>query len=277
MEVGSRRELRRINHAQNLHNKYSLIISFFILLTLAFSLLTFMNPNFMKKQLAKENNSVVVERYLNNKFDNFADSINANRDGDTSNILTTKQTKPIANAMIDYTLGIHLFRTENASVAQKIKAVIFNKINDNSSTEAQSVKKILKKNNTQGIYAIITGFNLSNLTLAANIETLFVLINALLIILCIISLISVIKNMTLHLSGKKFFHTLSGAGMWTGSLCIVIYGILALLPLLFSIESLPLAIGYWLEVASGIFLELVIIGVILFIISTIAWQLTSVN
>lgn len=277
MEVGSRSELRRINHAQNLHNKNSLILSFFILLTLVFSLVTFMNPNFMKKQLAKENNSVVVERYLNNKFDNFADSINANRNGDTSNILTTKQTKPIANAMIDYALGFHLFRTENASVAQEIKTVIFTKINDNSSTEAQSVKKILKKNNTQGIYAIITGFNLSNLTLAANIETLFVLVNILLSILCFISLISVIKNMTLRLPGKAFFHALSSAGMWVGALCILIYGVLALTPLLFNVESLPLAIGYWLEIASGIFLELVIIGVGLFIISTIFWQLTSSN
>lgn len=277
MEVGSRSELRRINHAQNLHNKNSLILSFFILLTLVFSLVTFMNPNFMKKQLAKENNSVVVERYINNKFDNFADLINANRNGDTSNILTTKQTKPIANAMIDYTLGFHLFRTENASVAQEIKTVIFTKINDNSSTEAQSVKKILKKNNTQGIYAIITGFNLSNLTLAANIETLFVLVNSLLSILCFISLISVIKNMTLRLSGKAFFHALSSAGMWVGALCILIYGILALTPLLFNVESLPLAIGYWLEIASGIFLELVIIGVGVFIISTICWQLTSSN
>lgn len=277
MEVGSRSELRRINHAQNLHNKQSLILSFFILITLVFSLVTFMNPNFMKNQLAKENNSVVVERYLNNKFDNFADSINANRNGDTSNILTTKQTRPIANVMVDYTLGFHLFRTENASVAQEIKTVIFTKINDNSSTEAQSVKKILKKNNTQGIYAIITGFNLSNLTLAANIETIFVLVNILLSILCVISLISVIKNMSLRLSGKAFVHALSSTGMWIGTLCILIYGILALTPLLVSVESLPLAIGYWLEIASGIFLELVIIGVGVFIISTIFWQLTSAN
>ncbi|QNQ81711.1 hypothetical protein FP435_07340 [Lactobacillus sp. PV037] len=277
MQVGSRSELRRINHAQNLHNKKSLILSFFILLTLIFSLVTFMNPSFMKKQLAKENNSVVVERYINDKFDNFANSINANRNGDTSNILTTKQTKPIADAMIDYTLGFHLFRTETASVAEEIKTVIFTKINDNSSTEAQSVKKILKKNNTQGIYAIITGFNLSNLTLAANIETLFVLVNVLISVLCIISLIAILKDMMLHLSGKGFFHTLSSAGMWTGALSIIIYGILALTPMLFSVESLPLAIGYWLEIASGIFLELVIIGVGLFIISTICWQLTSSN
>ncbi|MBD5430017.1 hypothetical protein [Lactobacillus sp.] len=275
MVAGSRSELRRIDQAQNAHNKRSLVFIIFTVITLGFSLLTFMNPNFMKKQLAKESNAVVAERFVNERFDNFAETIGADRNGDTSNILTEKQTKPIANAMVDYTLGIHWFRAENASLAEKIRQVILKKIDGNSSQEAQSVKSHLKKYNNRGIYSVITGFNLSSVTLSANIETLFVVINALIIMMCLLSLFSVIRNMTTLLSKKGIVHAIMGAIMWVGALFMIIYGLLAAVPLIFNVEGLIFSIGYFLEVASGIFLELVIVGVILFVISTILWQLTT--
>lgn len=277
MVVDSRTELRRIDQAKGAHNKRSLIFILFTVITLTFSLLTFMNPSFMKKQISKESNAVVVERFVNERFDNFAETIGADRNGDTRNILTEEQTKPIANAMVDYTLGLHWFRAENASLAEKIRQVILKKIDANSSQEAQSVKSHLKKYNSQGIYSVINGFELSSITLCANIETLFVVINIIFIIMCLLSSVSVIRSMKMLLTKKDLLHTIMAACMWTGALIMVIYGLLAAVPLIFNVEGLILGIGYFLEVASGIFLELVIIGVILFVISTIAWQLTNTD
>lgn len=275
MVAGSRSELRRIDQAQNAHNKRSLVFIIFTVITLSFSLFTFMNPNFMKKQLAKESNAVVAERFINERFDNFAETIGADRNGDTSNILTEKQTKPIANAMVDYALGVHWFRAENASVAEQIRQVILKKIDSNASQEAKSVKSHLKKYNSRGIYSIINGFNLSSMTLIANIETLFLVVNAIVIIMCLLSLFSVVRSMNSLLSKKGLIHAFMAATMWTGALMIIIYGLLAAVPLIFNVEGLIFGIGYFLEVASGIFLELVIIGVILFVISTVLWQLTT--
>ena len=84
--------------------------------------------------------------------------------------------------MIDYTLGIHLFRAENSSLASQIRKVILTKIDDNSSMEAKSVQEKLKKNKESGLYAIITSFGLANATLAANVELVFLILNILVII-----------------------------------------------------------------------------------------------
>ena len=63
--------------------------------------------------------------------------------------------------------------------------------------------------------------------------------------------------------------------MWTGTLLILVYGLFALIPTIFGVEGLFFNFGYFLEIASGIFLELVITGVALFIISTLIWELTD--
>lgn len=111
MAVRTRSELRRIDQAQTVHDKRSFGIAIFTIVVLFFGLVTFMNPIFMKSQIAKESNGVVAERYINQKFDNFAAAIGADRSSNnsTNNLLTVEQTRPIADAMIDYTLGIHLF------------------------------------------------------------------------------------------------------------------------------------------------------------------------
>lgn len=275
MVEGSRSELRRIDQAQTLHYKRSLTFIFFTIITLTFSLFTFMNPSFMKNQIAKESNSVVVERFVNERFDNFAETIGADRDGDNRNLLTVKQTQPIANALIDYSLGIHWFRAENASVAEQIRQVILHKIDDNSSTEAKSVQDKLKKFNRSGVYSVITGFDLAMTTLAANIETLFLVINIVVIVMCLLAGTSIFKTLNTLVSKRRLTHIVAAAAMWTGGILIIAFTILAIIPLIFNVEGLILNIGYFLEIASGIFLELVIIGVAVFIISTIVWQLTA--
>lgn len=275
MVEGSRTELRRLTQSQATHYKRSLVFIIFTVVTLLFSTLTFMNPAFMKDQINKESNTVVVEHFVNQRFDNFAKTIGAERQDDTSNLLVEAQTKPIAEAMIDYTLGVHWFRAENAQLAEQIRQVILKKIDENSSSEAQSVQSTLKKYSQSGIYSIITGFNLAGITLAANLETLFLVINVVVIVMCFLAGYSLLKSISEFSNKRGVIHLITAAGMWAGALIIVVYSLLALIPQIFSVEGLILNIGFFLEIASGIFLELVIIGVIIFVINTIIWQLTS--
>ena len=277
MAVRTRSELRRIDQAQTVHDKRSFGIAIFTIVVLFFSLVTFVNPIFMRSQIAKESNGVVAERYINQKIDNFAAAIGADRSSNnsTNNLLTVEQTRPIANAMIDYTLGIHLFRAENSSLASQIRKVILTKIDDNSSMEAKSVQEKLKKNKESGLYAIITSFGLANATLAANVELVFLILNILVIIFVGILAYQQIKRLKEIVSTGRLINMFAAGGMRASLGLIVIFGLLAFIPTIFNVEGLILNIGYFLEIASGIFLELVIVGVVLFVISTVTWQLTS--
>lgn len=277
MAVRTRSELRRIDQAQTVHDKRSFGIAIFTIVVLFFGLVTFMNPIFMKSQIAKESNGVVAERYINQKFDNFAAAIGADRSSNnsTNNLLTVEQTRPIADAMIDYTLGIHLFRAENSSLAGQIRKIILTKIDDNSSMEAKSVQEKLRKNKNGGLYAIITSFGLANATLMANIEIVLLVLSILIIIFVGILTYQQIKRLQEIVSTRRLIHMVAAGGMRAAICMIVIFGLLAFIPTIFDVEGFILNIGYFLEIASGIFLELVIVGVVLFVISTITWQITS--
>ncbi len=277
MTVRTRSELRRIDQAQTVHDKRSFGIAIFTIVVLFFGLVTFMNPIFMKSQISKESNGVVAERYINQKFDNFAAAIGADRSSNnsTNNLLTVEQTRPIADAIIDYTLGIHLFRAENSSLAGQIREIILTKIDDNSSMEAKSVQEKLRKNKNSGLYAIITSFGLANVTLMANIEIVLLVLSILIIIFVGILGYQQIKRLQEIVSTRRLIHMVAAGGMRASTCMIVIFGLLAFIPTIFEVEGFILNIGYFLEIASGIFLELVIVGVALFVISTITWQITS--
>ena len=209
-------------------------------------------------------------------FDEF-DAIGADRSSNnsTNNLLTVEQTRPIADAMIDYTLGIHLFRAENSSLAGQIRKIILTKIDDNSSMEAKSVQEKLRKNKNGGLYAIITSFGLANATLMANIEIVLLVLSILIIIFVGILGYQQIKRLQEIVSTRRLIHMVAAGGMRAAICMIVIFGLLAFIPTIFDVEGFILNIGYFLEIASGIFLELVIVGVVLFVISTITWQITS--
>ena len=277
MAVRTRSELRRIDQAQTVHDKRSFGIAIFTIVVLFFGLVTFMNPIFMKSQIAKESNGVVAERYINQKFDNLAAAIGADRSSNnsTNNLLTVEQTRPIADAMIDYTLGIYLFRAENSSLAGQIRKIILTKIDDNSSMEAKSVQEKLRKNKNSGLYAIITSFGLANATLMANVEIVLLVLSILIIIFVGILAYQQIKRLQEIVSTRRLIHMVAAGGMRAAICMIVIFGLLAFIPTIFDVEGFILNIGYFLEIASGIFLELVIVGVVLFVISTITWQITS--
>lgn len=84
-----------------------------------------------------------------------------------------------------------------------------------------------------------------------------------------------IKRLKEIVSTGRLINMFAAGGMRASLGLIVIFGLLAFIPTIFNVEGLILNIGYFLEIASGIFLELVIVGVVLFVISTVTWQLTS--
>jgi hypothetical protein len=99
-------------------------------------------------------------------------------------------------------------------------------------------------------------------------------INVVLILLCIAAGISIKQELHGHFSRPVKIHLTTAAGMWAGFWLMLIFVVLAALPMLLDLSNLSL-IGYLLEIASGVFLELVIVGAVLFVISAIPWQLTS--
>lgn len=269
----SRQELHRLDEQQVQHYKRSLAFIIFSVITLVFAMATFMNPAFMKHHVASGGSSVVVEENVNDKFDRFAKIIGAASAGN-KNMLTSKQTQPIANALIDYKLGIHWFKADTTDLAQQIENILETKINDDASTEAKAVKQALKKRSENAIYAIQIGFNLSGAVLAANLETLFLVVDVVLVFLFVVAALSIRKELHHHFSRAVKVHLVTAAGMWAGFWLMLIFVALAALPMLLDLSNLSLA-GYLLEIASGIFLELVIVGAVLFVLSAIPWQLTS--
>lgn len=144
MVDGSRAEFRRQGQEQNTH--YKRILAFLIFLVAALSMIsaTFLNPFFMKKQIRTSNNQAVVVRQVDSHFDDLADIIGANHD-ENSNLLTIQQTQPIADYIIDYSLGFHWFKVDNKKLAKQILHDINLNIDKGSSSEAQRVQSKLKK------------------------------------------------------------------------------------------------------------------------------------
>ena len=64
--------------------------------------------------------------------------------------------------------------------------------------------------------------------------------------------------------------------MWAGFWLMLSAGILAIIPVIFNVEGLAV-LGYVLEIGSSIFLDFVIAGVILYILSAIPWEISSPN
>ena len=111
--------------------------------------------------------------------------------------------------------------------------------------------------------------------MAANFETLFMVINVLFIILGIMVVMS-LWDESKTMSRRERIHETMAAGMWAGFWLMVIFVTLAALPLLFPLsDANPL--GFFFEVSSGTFLELVMFGAIIYVVCAIPWQFTSAN
>ena len=94
--------------------------------------------------------------------------------------------------------------------------------------------------------------------------------------MAIISLRSLISDMKLFFNSKMLTHEITASGMWAGFWLILIAGILAVIPVIFNVEGLAV-LGFVLEISSSIFLDFVIVGVVLYILSAIPWEISSPN
>ena len=272
MVEGKRADLRRMGYEQN--NQYKRLLAFVIFLIAALSLITgtFLNPIFMKKQIRTSYNRAVVVRQVNKNYDSLADLINADSE-DNSNLLSDTQTQPIADHIIDYSLGIHWFKVTSLPLANQILSDIDQGIAKGSSSGAQEVNRKLKKQGTNAPYAIIKAFNLSVITLGANIAGLLFIVNLIIIIVTIITMVSLLNDMKSRATIRMVIHDTMAAGMWAGFWLILISGLLALVPVIFNVDNIEF--GFLLEIGSSVFLEYVIAGVIIYIICAIPWQITA--
>ncbi|MCT7869944.1 MAG: hypothetical protein N4Q18_02680 [Lactobacillus crispatus] len=272
MVEGKRADLRRMGYEQN--NQYKRLLAFVIFLIAALSLITatFLNPIFMKKQIRTSYNRAVVVRQVNKNYDSLADLINADSE-DNSNLLSDTQTQPIADHIIDYSLGIHWFKVTSLPLANQILSDIDQGIAKGSSSGAQEVNRKLKKQGTNAPYAIIKAFNLSVITLGANIAGLLFIVNLIIIIVTIITMVSLLNDMKSRATIRMVIHDTMAAGMWAGFGLILISGLLALVPVIFNVDNIEF--GFLLEIGSSVFLEYVIAGVIIYIICAIPWQITA--
>ncbi|WP_270450349.1 hypothetical protein [Lactobacillus crispatus] len=272
MVEGKRADLRRMGYEQN--NQYKRLLAFVIFLIAALSLITatFLNPIFMKKQIRTSYNRAVVVRQVNKNYDSLADLINADSE-DNSNLLSDTQTQPIADHIIDYSLGIHWFKVTSLPLANQILSDIDQGIAKGSSSGAQEVNRKLKKQGTNAPYAIIKAFNLSVITLGANIAGLLFIVNLIIIIVTIITMVSLLNDMKSRATIRMVIHGTMAAGMWAGFWLILISGLLALVPVIFNVDNIEF--GFLLEIGSSVFLEYVIAGVIIYIICAIPWQITA--
>ncbi|EFQ45368.1 hypothetical protein LBKG_00327 [Lactobacillus crispatus CTV-05] len=272
MVEGKRADLRRMGYEQN--NQYKRLLAFVIFLIAALSLITatFLNPIFMKKQIRTSYNRAVVVRQVDKNYDSLADLINADSE-DNSNLLSDTQTQPIADHIIDYSLGIHWFKVTSLPLTNQILSDIDQGIAKGSSSGAQEVNRKLKKQGTNAPYAIIKAFNLSVITLGANIAGLLFIVNLIIIIVTIITMVSLLNDMKSRATIRMVIHDTMAAGMWAGFWLILISGLLALVPVIFNVDNIEF--GFLLEIGSSVFLEYVIAGVIIYIICAIPWQITA--
>ena len=275
MANGAREGLHRINQEQN--NQYKQVLSFIIFLIVSLTMITatFLNPFFMKGQIRNSSNEAVVVRQINKHFDALAETIGANKNGN-ANLLTTKQTQPIADHIIDYTLGRPWFKFSNMKLAKQILHDIDLNIDQGASSDAQLVQEKLKEQENNAPFDVIDTFNLNTITLGSNIAFILLIVNVIILIMSVISLRSLISDMKIFLNSKMLTHEITASGMWAGFWLILIAGILAIIPVIFNVEGLAV-LGYVLEISSSIFLDFVIVGVVLYILSAIPWEISSPN
>ena len=275
MANGARDGLHRINREQNEDYKKVLSFIIFLIVSLTMTTATFLNPFFMKGQIRSNSNEAVVVRQINKHFDALAEIIGANKNGN-ANLLTTKQTQPIADHIIDYTLGTPWFKFSNMKLAKQILHDIDLNVDQGVSSDAQLVQEKLKEQENNAPFDVIDSFNLNTITLGSNIAFILLIVNVIILIMAIISLRSLISDMKLFFNSKMLTHEVTACGMWAGFWLILIAGILAIIPVIFNVEGLAV-LGFVLEISSSIFLDFVIVGVVLYILSAIPWEISSPN
>lgn len=245
----------------------------FLLVSLLLIMGTFLNPSFMKRTIKTESNTVVISKQINSHFNRLATIVNGNSDDE--NLLSDEQALEVADLIIDYKYGFHLVQTNDTELANQIKQVIL-KSEKTDSSQVRSIRKKLKKQKTSATYIVANAFDLATVLLEANLVTIVRLVAVIVIILCIVAIVSIFKEAFKSHTKRAVIHDLTAGLMWTAFWLMLIYGLMALVPIFFDTSSITaLDLGYWLEIASGVFLNYVIVGAALYVVSAIPWQVTS--
>lgn len=245
----------------------------FLLVSLLLVMGTFLNPSFMKQTIKTESNTVIISKQINSHFNRLTTIVNGNSDDE--NLLSDEQALEVADLIIDYKYGFHLVQTSDTALANQIKQVIL-KSEKTDSSQVATVRKKLKKQKTSATYIVANAFDLATILLEANLVTIVRLAAVIVIILCIVAIVSIFKEAFNSHTKRAVIHDLTAGLMWTAFWLMLIYGLMALVPIFFDTSGImALDLGYWLEIASGVFLNYVIVGAALYVISAIPWQVTS--
>lgn len=245
----------------------------FLLVSLLLVMGTFLNPSFMKQTIKTESNTVIISKQINSHFNRLTTIVNGNSDDE--NLLSDEQALEVADLIIDYKYGFHLVQTSDTALANQIKQVIL-KSEKTDSSQVATVRKKLKKQKTSATYIVANAFDLATILLEANLVTIVRLAAVIVIILCIVAIVSIFKEAFKSHTKRAVIHDLTAGLMWTAFWLMLIYGLMALVPIFFDTSGImALDLGYWLEIASGVFLNYVIVGAALYVISAIPWQVTS--
>lgn len=245
----------------------------FLLVSLLLVMGTFLNPSFMKQTIKTESNTVIISKQINSHFNRLTTIVNGSSDDE--NLLSDEQALEVADLIIDYKYGFHLIQTSDTALANQIKQVIL-KSEKTDSSQVATVRKKLKKQKTSATYIVANAFDLATVLLEANLVTIIRLVAVIVIILCIVAIVSIFKEAFKSHTKRAVIHDLTAGLMWTAFWLMLIYGLMALVPIFFDTSGITvLDLGYWLEIASGVFLNYVIVGAALYVISAIPWQVTS--
>ena len=245
----------------------------FLLVSLAMAMGTFLTPAFMKGAIKSESNTVVVSKMVNSHFNRLATIVGGSSDDE--NLISDEQARAVEDLIIDYKYGWHFLHTDDTRLANSIKKVILVSEKTDSSQVA-SVRKKLGKQKSSATYIVANAFDLAGVMLEANIVTIVRIINLLAIAVCLIALQSLLSDAFGRIIFKSALHEAMAGLMWAGFFMMLVYGLLAMIPILMDTSVIAFAdFGYWLEIASGVFLDFVIAGAIIFVISAIPWQASA--
>ncbi|GHV97955.1 hypothetical protein lacNasYZ03_18050 [Lactobacillus nasalidis] len=271
---GKRRRRNNYEIADNaLEYKKPTAFIAFLLLSLLLAMGTFLNPAFMKQTIKTDSNTVVVSQQVNSHFNRLATIVNGS--SDEKNLISDSQARQVADLIIDYKYGWHFVQTSNLSLAKDIKTVILKK-EKTDTDQVAAIRKKLKKQKSSSVYIVSNAFDLATVMLEANLITIVRIVNILVILLCLVALFSILRDAFGSHTKRAVIHDMTAGLMWAAFWFILLYGLLAMVPIFMDTSVITVAdLGYWLEIASGVFLDFVIAGVIMYVVSAIPWQITS--
>lgn len=259
------------------HLKLLFGINFFFLFISVFCMITFLNPSFIKGQIAKEANQTLITTAANDEVVGFVKDMGED-EPDDKDILTTTQATPIAMVIADYTLGIHGYNEDHDALGADIQKILTNKIDDNSSDAAKAVKEVIAQKPNTAKYAIISGFKLNDVTMAANVVTTLFIIFGSLAVFTLFSIVYLFTRYKKTERRRQLFNQFFGGLTWASGIMIAAFLVLAVVPMFLDVTTImPIIPAIIVNISSDVFLELIIPCAAFFAIGMFGGTATAKN